>query len=346
MKRTSAAKNTRTSSDISQRLFTVNFGTKNSDIFPRAHEMSFEDLANRFRIPDLRRGQLPLSQYLALDKSDRVQKKLADAEKNGEYFLMAALKNGGKRNDANVECMTGFVGDIDTGKISKEQLMAILAGYMYIAYSSYSHSEVTPKWRFILFYSEPATVYAHKRVYAFLQRLFDNQLDKRCETPSQLWYTPACPPDAGGIYEFFTGEGELLDSVEIARSDDALPSVPAAAVSKTQLALNSSATARTIPVDEYRRLSEALCYIDADDRSDWIKVGLALKHKYDDAGEVLWKAWSQKSAKYDVVDADNTWTSLKPRETEGVTLGTIFHMAAQNGYANQLVTANMQQKQL
>ena len=88
---------------------------------------------------------------------------------------------------------------------------AKLKDFQYLAYSSYSHQPSAPRWRFFVPYAKPASRVQHEKVYDLMQRLFEGQLDQRCKTTNQLWYTPACPPDAVQHFEFFYGAGALLD---------------------------------------------------------------------------------------------------------------------------------------
>lgn len=315
----------------------VNFGNSCQDNRPVPKIITIADLVQKFSIPETNRGKLLLADYLDLDKKIPAQKLLRDAEKNGSYFIMTSFKNDGKRNGVNIDYVTAFVGDIDTGTISKADLQAILQGYVYIAYSSYSHSSGMPKWRFILFYEDCVTVATHLKVFNHLQNRFNGQLDNKCQSAAQLWYTPACPPDAGGIFEFFTGDGEFFDP-------DTLPQLTPASPPKLDLVTSSPGTApmaaaeppKAVPVTEEQRLSEALPFINADERDTWVKVGMAIKGKFGDAGLTIWKEWSKTSPKYEEVDADATWDSLLPRTEGGITLGTVFHLAAQAGYISQI----------
>ena len=45
----------------------------------------------------------------------------------------------------------------------------------------------------------------------YFQGLFSGTSTPRRETASQLWYTPACPPDAAGLFQSFYALGELFD---------------------------------------------------------------------------------------------------------------------------------------
>lgn len=307
----------------------VSFGTRCQDNHPKPETLSIADLAARFTKPDLERGTLSLAEYLALNKEILEEKKIRNAEKNGDYFIMAAFKGTGIRNAANVDFMTGFVGDIDTGNISLAELKAHLQGLAHIIYSSYSHSPDVPKWRFILFYPVPTSVADHQKTYLFLQQQFKNQLDPRCETSAQLWYTPACPEDAGDLFVFVFSDGDLFDVSTL--PEPALPAVvPTPTRPSLQVALQANPN---LTKSNLEKLQSALNATPADDRDAWIKFGLALHNDIGDTGFNIWNNWSQKSSKYDPDTMDDTWVSFKTDSTAPkVGLGTIFFSAKQAGW--------------
>jgi hypothetical protein len=328
-----------TSPSNADHQITLSFGTRTQDNMPTKEQISIADLAARFCSPDLSRGTLGLADYLALDKTVPEQKRVRGEEKNGEYFVMGAFGNGGKRHADNLLYLTGFVGDIDTGTVSRADIEAGLFGYEYIVYSSFSHSLQAPMWRFILFYKTEIPATDHYKVYDYMQQAFNGQLDPSCKKPSQIWFTPACPPDAGSIFEFFSGAGELFDPTRLPDTTVAPP--PTKAISNQRPPVHGLAHAMRSS-EEVHRLMTALGFIDANDRSTWIKVGMAIKNELGDAGQSLWTDWSKSSSKFDEDDADVTWNSLAPQAQGGVTLGTIFHLARQKGYANQPVAASPQ----
>jgi hypothetical protein len=308
----------------------VNFGSSNRDTCPIARKLTWKQLVKQLRVPDLKRGTLPLAQYLKLDKAIPEQKRIRDAEKNGPYFIMAEFSRSGTRLAADVSRVTCFTGDIDTGGIDKASIQVALDGYQYLAYSSFSHSTEVPMWRFIVPYSRPATVAEHEAAYALFQKTFENQLDKRCKTTAQLWYTPACPPDAGPYFDFFTGDGDLLDPASI-------PEVTVTtSIKSTALVVIPNAPLKSLSVHQVGRLVEALGAIPADDRDTWIRVGLALRQELGaETGYRLWLAWSKKSAKFDEDDAEATWDSFKDQAAgAAVTLGTVFYLAKANGWVD------------
>lgn len=78
----------------------------------------------------------------------------------------------------------------------------------------------------------------------------------------------------------------------------------------------------------------ALSYIPANvPRDEWARVAMAIKSEFpDDAGFVLFDAWSQQATTaYDAAAARATWRSVKP--DGGVTIGTLLHLAKQRGFA-------------
>jgi len=73
----------------------------------------------------------------------------------------------------------------------------------------------------------------------------------------------------------------------------------------------------------------ATTYIPADDRDDWIKIGMAIKAALGDVGYGIWDQWSQTSDKYDPRAVTSAWRSFKPG---AIGIGTLFHYAHKYGY--------------
>jgi len=328
-------------------MVTLCWLNNHSDTSPREETLSVADLANRFSIPDTKRGKLSQAEYHALDISDPVQKKTRKSEKNGAAFIASTFSQPNVRTQPFVAAIHAFTLDFDGMKdglpgVNRAEIEAKLSPFGYLAHTSYSHLPSDERWRVLIPYAVPCTVEQHAAVYAFFSAMFDGRLDDRSATSQQLWYTPACPYDAAGEYQSFVHDAALFDPYRVP------PLAPSSAKSSqlnaqqhpTLAATDSTAAFSTaIPAHELKRLTEAMPFINADDRTTWVNVGLALKNKYGEAGLPLWKAWSQTSAKYDEDDAAITWDSFTPRSEGGVTLGTIFHLAKQSGYTNQLTLA-------
>lgn len=100
----------------------------------------------------------------------------------------------------------------------------------------------------------------------------------------------------------------------------------------------ASSGAQVLPGDE-GEAEAALKYVPADDYHVWLRVGLALKSAFGEAGSSLFEAWSRKSTKYEGADRTEAfWHGLRPKGS--VTLGTVFHLAREagwNGPSNQII---------
>lgn len=75
-------------------------------------------------------------------------------------------------------------------------------------------------------------------------------------------------------------------------------------------------------------LKEALDFLPADDREDWVKIAHALK-PLGEKGAVLWRDWSVKSAKYDPDEAKRVWRSV--RQTK-IGYRAVFALAFRKGW--------------
>ena len=86
------------------------------------------------------------------------------------------------------------------------------------------------------------------------------------------------------------------------------------------------------PQDDYARAANALQFISPDAEYDqWIEIGQALHTAFGSQGHDLWGQWSASGSKYKgQSDIDTHWKSF--HQGKGVTLGTLFHTAKQNGW--------------
>lgn len=66
------------------------------------------------------------------------------------------------------------------------------------------------------------------------------------------------------------------------------------------------------------------------ERADWVRVGMALKSEFGDAGFELFDRWSQGGHQYRSADCRSTWKSLSP--TGGITARTLYFLARAAGW--------------
>ena len=77
------------------------------------------------------------------------------------------------------------------------------------------------------------------------------------------------------------------------------------------------------------RIESALAFIQATDRGVWLNMAMAVKSELGEAGFALWDDWSQGADNYNAHAARAVCKSCKGT---GVTVGTLFHEAKQNGW--------------
>lgn len=78
-------------------------------------------------------------------------------------------------------------------------------------------------------------------------------------------------------------------------------------------------------------IRDALTYISPDlPRDDWVKVGMAIKEGLNGNGFDLFDEWSHGGLTYNQNDTRDTWKSID--SAGGVTAGTLFYLAGQNGW--------------
>lgn len=306
------------------------------DTSPREETVSIGELVRRFSTPDLTRGTLSLNDYLALNESVPEQKNRKNSEKNGAAFIFAKFARPNSRLAKDVIEIYAFVLDLDGG-VSRDEFEEKLALHAYLAYTSYSHSVSQERWRVIVFYSVPCTPEQHHAVYQHFNTLFGGRIDSRSKTTNQLWYTPACPPDAGHLFQPFFNEGLLFDPFSVAAPG---PQEKTPSQTKKVSRLQASSRLRLPSTSEtLDRVRAALTHIPADDRETWIRLGMALSNDLDDIGKEIWLEWSARSEKFDQDNAEYQWESFKHETDNPVTLRTLFHLAKEHGWQEDFITA-------
>jgi hypothetical protein len=185
-----------------------------------AAPMSFDMLAALLAYP-LYTGKLTLAEYAAfkLAKDDR-----AKFDKDTRWFSLASFKDGVRSNDTVVN-LSGFVGDLDTGRHTLAQIQAKLAGVVHFVFATYSHSPEHPKYRVVVPYARTVNPADHAKLFAYFNTvIFDGALDVAASDPARLSYFPSCCADQQSAADFaYQHEGAYFDPAPV------LASMPAAA---------------------------------------------------------------------------------------------------------------------
>jgi hypothetical protein len=169
-------------------------------------------------LPKHRSGKLMLAEYEELKAGSKENKNRAAADKDGSWFSFAKF-HGKKRAAKAVVAVSACVIDLDRGNLSADDIATKLPGLQHIAYTTYSSSSASLKWRVIVPYSRPATPDEHARAFQHFGGLFE--LDGSTRDASRLWFWPACCADT-------EQDAAILMRLEGAPFDiDALLSAPA-----------------------------------------------------------------------------------------------------------------------
>jgi hypothetical protein len=84
---------------------------------------------------------------------------------------------------------------------------------------------------------------------------------------------------------------------------------------------------------DHAHIHDALRFIPADcDRQQWVRIGMALHDAVGDAGEDAWHDWSGTADSYDRNAAVAVWRSIARSNRKGVTAGTLYRLAIENGW--------------
>ncbi len=84
-------------------------------------------------------------------------------------------------------------------------------------------------------------------------------------------------------------------------------------------------------IDLHDDVREALQFISPNlQRDEWVKVGMAIKSEFGDAGFDLFNDWSKDGDNYNEAGVRSTWRSIKAGG--GVTIKTLFKLARDGGY--------------
>ncbi|AFN36214.1 topoisomerase [Taylorella equigenitalis] len=82
-------------------------------------------------------------------------------------------------------------------------------------------------------------------------------------------------------------------------------------------------------MEDIDKTTRALDFIDSSDRTNWIRMGGAIKSEYGDSGFEIWNGWSKRASNYEEKSAKSTWRSLK----EGrINIASLFYEARKHGY--------------
>lgn len=142
----------------------------------------------------------------------------------------------------------------------------------------------------------------------------------------QYAVAPNCIHPDGGTYEVISDIP--IASIQREQLQEALKDFWPSESQKTLVIPDEEFKASEIGADQ---IIKALEYIDPDcEYATWLNVIMAIHSKFpDNLGLVIAVTWSRKGKKFKDGECERIWDSLK---RSGITLGTLFHYAEQNGF--------------
>lgn len=234
---------------------------------------------------------------------------------------------GALRHDGNLTAIDGVEGDYDAGEIGLEEACRRLrvAGLAAVVYTTPSHSPARPRWRVIVPTSRPLPPADRDRLCETVNHALGGILAPESFTRSQAYYYGAVAGSPHHRVE--TIEGKAVDQIPAApRVESPAPVASADDDYDAELA--------ALIEPDWPRIREAVAAIPADDRDDWLRVGMALHHESagSEAGFDEWSDWSRRSEKFNARDQARVWKSFGETRRQPTGIGTLFDLAKQYGW--------------
>mgnify|MGYP003656077731 CR=1 FL=1 len=231
-------------------------------------------------------------------------------------------EKGSLRHDANLLSVSGVEGDYDAGLVSTQDAAERLrqAGIAALIYTTPSHTAEAPRWRVLAPLAMEVAPAEREALCARMNGALGGILADESFTASQTFYF-------GGVtsnpVESILLEGQTLDRV-----------TGVALIGPQPKPVKSNPDLSDLfrePADraEVRRALASIT--DADDRDQWLNIGMALHAEFNgtDEGFDLWANWSRQSLKFNERDQRQKWNSFR---RNGIGIGTLFKIAMDCGY--------------
>lgn len=172
------------------------------------------------RCTQTRRTPETIAAYLKWH-ANRDSKVQCTRAKDAGGFVGATLKQSpGPRKGPNIDCRTLITLDVDEAAADfKERAAEALAGLVYVAYTTHSHTPEAPRWRVIIPIDRPATPHEFEAVSRRIAGSIGiDQVDPASHRKEQLFFWPTTSED--GVFDTMTGDGAPLAVDEVLNSYD------------------------------------------------------------------------------------------------------------------------------
>lgn len=248
------------------------------------------------------------------------------------------------RNDANLLAVEGIEGDYDKGAVTLDEAAARLkaAGVAALLYTSPRHRPDAPRWRVLAPLSATVAPGERAALTAKLNGVLGGVLEPESFVASQSYYFGALGD--GAAHEVRLVEGAALDTLDglpsIGRRPDRDEAAPNLDAEVAALLADDDDDLMSLIAPDWARIKEALTFIPADDRDDWLRVGMALhaEGRGGEEAEAVWRKWSRQSDKFDARDQARVWRSFADDRGRAVGIGSLYDLAKAHGWSAAPVT--------
>ena len=238
--------------------------------------------------------------------------------------LFARARVDGPRKKRNLTGPMLVLLDVDKSDASMEETLKALdmQGIAATAHTTWSHGKISGRHSYRVFVDQVADDW--DELEACTRELF--RLCALESTPeswhSPCFFVPAAPDSRHRLFR--TSRTELEESEWEPRPFD----------SSVIAERETEGPSREISPEDAVLVQQALEHIGNESRDDWIRVGMALCSSGIPEAREIWNEWSQSQdyANYSEDEQESAWGSFDPAVSEGIGIGSIFHMAREQGW--------------
>ena len=285
-----------------------------------------------------------LRQFADLIGSTRAASKSALPWLKLASFGDVPTTKGALRHEANMTAIDGVEGDYDGGTVSIAEAVAALeaADIAALVYTTPSHRPAAPRWRVLAPTSAPLNPAERDALAERLNGALGGILARESFARAQAYYFGAV--EGSPNHSVRLVEGRYIDAATDVAPLDRYGRAPADEIdlladiraAKLEAEEDDDLTALIPP--GWERIAGALAFIPADDRDDWLRVGMALHAEGRGSDEAFdaWTEWSRGSEKFDAKDQRRTWCSFGETRGKAVGIGSLFELAKTYGWGAKL----------
>ncbi len=255
---------------------------------------------------------------------DWLREPIARRTDKREVPLFARARVDGPRKKKNLDGPMLVIMDVDKSDASMEETLKALdmQGIAATAHTTWSHGKVSGLHSYRVFVDQVTDDWDELR--ACTRELF--RLCALEPTPeswhSPCFFVPAAPNSRRRLFR--SSRTELEESEWEARLFD-----PNLIVER-----ETEGPSHEASPEDAALVQQALEHVGNEPREDWIRIGMALCSSGIPDAREIWNEWSrsQDYGNYSEDAQEQAWESFDPEASQGIGIGSILHMAREQGW--------------